>query len=314
MENLFNGGHWKIAPAKMKTLTSLLSLIIFLSEIPRLAHGQVQTPIPKLDKFGIQKIYADAPPPANNWFFNGTRDSRFMEGRILDAGNGWFKPDDATKFRIEILSDAAANEHTIETFDVPKVLARGYLYKPPDSPDGRGDFLNIEQTWRCRVIKTGTGTVGGSAHIELVPGGFEQTTSQTKVGKDKAVPASCETMSYHFNLYPLTGRVKFEKDSDHTSGYAKSNPEKENAVGPFVDGREFVEKAVLYRTTNGMKLEMYLDMTGQGDHFTKVLEYEDVGQWGPTEGGNAECHCSEKVILSMARVAIGYRCDNMVDF
>jgi hypothetical protein len=59
---------------------------------------------------------------------------------------------------------------------------------------------------------------------------------------------------------------------------------------------------------------MYMDMTGRGGSFEKVLEFEDAGQWGPTEGGNSECHCSENVILLMARVAIGYRCDNMVDF
>ena len=31
-----------------------------------------------------------------------------------------------------------------------------------------------------------------------------------------------------------------------------------------------------------MKLEMYLDMTGKGDSFEKVMEFEDTGQWGPT--------------------------------
>jgi hypothetical protein len=268
-----------------------------------------------LDKFGIQKIYDDAPQPVNNWTFGGNaNDPRFMEDRIVDAGNGWFKPENATKMRIEVLSDAAANENTIETFDLAKVLAKGYLYKPPNSTDGKGDFLNIEQTWRFKVIKAGTGTINGEAHIELVPGGYDQTSDKTKVGKDKAVPASCESMSYHFNIYPLTGRVKFEKDSDHTGGYTKSDPEKNHAVPRFDNGQEVVQKAVLYRTATGMKLEMYLDMTGKGDSFEKAMEFEDTGQWGPTRGGNSECHCSENVILSMARVAIGYRCDNLVDF
>jgi hypothetical protein len=31
------------------------------------------------------------------------------------------------------------------------------------------------------------------------------------MGHDKSVPASCESMSYHFNIYPATGRVRFEK-------------------------------------------------------------------------------------------------------
>jgi len=81
----------------------------------------------------------------------------------------------------------------------PKTLeAKGYLFKPPNSPDGQGDFLNIEQTWRLRVLKAGTGTKNGSAHIELVPGGYRQTSRPGKTGKDRAVPASCETMSYPF--------------------------------------------------------------------------------------------------------------------
>jgi len=270
---------------------------------------------PDVDPFGIHKIYADAPGPANNWIFNGNpRDPRFMEDRIVRAKDGWFKPQDASKMRFEILSDPSATERNIETFDVGKVLAKGYLFKPPDSPDGKGDFLNIEQTWRFKVIKTGTGTRNGPAHLELVPGGYEQTSKKRKVGKDRAVPASCESMSYHFDIFPLEGRVKFEKDSDHTTGYAKSNPQKDHAVPTFDQGQEVIQKAVLYRTEKGMKLELYMDMTGRGDSFQKVLEYEDTGEWGPTEGGNAECHCPENVVLFMARVAIGFRCDNLAEF
>jgi len=269
-----------------------------------------------IDVFGIQKIYADAPPPSNNWTFTGNaHDPRFMEQRIVAASGGWFRPENAQEMRLEVVSDISANERTIETFDLAKVLAKGYLYKPPNSPDGKGDFLNIEQTWRVRIIKAGSGTVNGSAHLELVPGGYRQTSQKTKTGKDQAVPASCEAMSYHFNVYPLTGRVQMEKDSDHITGYVRDdlNPRKDHVVPRFDNGQIIVQKAVLYRTATGMKLEMYLDMTGKGDHFEKVLEFEDHGQWGPTQGGNVECHCSEYVVLSMARVAIGYRCDNMVD-
>ncbi len=291
---------------------------MFLSS-QRQVQGQtansVSIPRPDVDKFGIQKIYGDAPQPVNNWAFDGnTVDPRFMEQKIVNAGNRWYKPQDAVEMRVEVLSDASADENTIETFDVANVLRKGYLYKPPNSPDGKGDFLNIEQTWRFKVVKAGTGTKNGEAHIELVPGGYRQTSDKTKVGKDKAVPAGCESMSYHFNIYPLTGRVKFEKDSDHTSGYTRSDPEKDHAVPRFDDGQVVVQKAILYRTAHGMKLESYLDMSGKGDGFQKVLDFEDRGQWGPTRGGNSECHCSENVVLSMARVAIGYRCDNMVDF
>jgi hypothetical protein len=269
------------------------------------------------DEFGIQKIYADAPAPANSWVFHSDpKDPRFLEQYIVPAGDGWFRPADPEELRVEVVSDTAANERTIPTFDMAKVLAKGYLFKPPDSPDSHGDFLNIEQTWCVRVIKVGAGTRNGRAHIELVPGGYRQTSIKNKAGIDHAVPASCEAMSYHFNLYPLDGRATMEKDSDHVSGYAvdASNPFKFHAIPAFADGREIIQKAVIFRTASGMKLEMYVDATGRGDSFHKVLEYEDQGQWGPTIGGNAECNCGQNVVLSMARVAIGFRCDNMIDF
>ena len=272
---------------------------------------------PETDSFGIRKIYADAPPPANNWTFTGNpSDPRFFEQHLVALGDGWFRPTDLRQMRVEILSDPSASDNTVPTFDIAKVLAKGYLFKPPDSPDGKGDFLNIEQTWRFKVVQMGQTTSNGEPHVELVPGGFRQTSDRKKAGRDRAVPASCEAMSYHFNIYPATGRAKLEKDSNHTSGYAvqSTNPQRKQATAPFADGREIVQKAVLYRTAAGMKLELYLDATGKGERFEKLLEYEDRGQWGPTRGGNSECNATEYVVLSMARVAIGYRCDGMLDF
>src|SRR3954468_13658045 len=50
------------------------------------------------DAFGIAKIYADAPAPANNWIFGGKEeDPRFMEQRIVEAGDGWFRPRNPTE-------------------------------------------------------------------------------------------------------------------------------------------------------------------------------------------------------------------------
>lgn len=288
------------------------------------------TPPPPLqvDQFGIQKIYADAAPPVNNWVFNGTiSDPRFMEQRIVSAGNGWFAPSNQTEFRLEIKSDTITDA-SIPTFHFQEVIKKGYLYKPVNSPDGKGDWGAIEQTWRFKVIKPGTGTTNGEAHVELVPGGYAQNSSLTKIG-NPAVPIACEAWSYHFNLYPLTGRRKFEKDSMHTPGYTvnSSDPQiTDSTVGKFDNGQEVIQKAILYPIPNtsvptggpAMKLESWLDMTGTGAKFIKVLEKVDDGKWGPTQGGNGAC-CSndsqyQYVVLNAARVAIGFRCDNMVNF
>ena len=100
----------------------------------------------------------------------------------------------------------------------------------------------------------------------------------------------------------------------HTNGYTKSDPEKTNAIAKFDNMQEIIQKAVLYRTTKGVKLETYVDESGSGTAFKKVLEFEDSGQWGPTRGGNAPCNCGEFPILSMGRVALGYRGDNWTTF
>lgn len=133
------------------------------------------------DSFGIQKIYADADAasPANNWSFTGNpRDPRFMEQYLIPAGGGWFRPSDPQEMRLEILSDPDASEESIPTFDLAKVLTKGYLFKSPDNPDGKGDFLNIEQTWRFKILAIGRGTRNGGPHVELVPGGYRQTSSR----------------------------------------------------------------------------------------------------------------------------------------
>ena len=188
-------------------------------------------------------------------------------------------------------------------YAIPLIAVRAYTASPGN--DAKGDFLNIEQTWRFKVTAMGTDTNNGGPHIELV--------------------------RYRFNIYPATGRVKF-----HTSGYTI---ESTKAVTPFVDsrqttelkkvvGREFRVKAdsakrgrptcfrrfwpesrglsplcpprhspkydalnffqicrilrlaavqLHFRTpAAGMKLELYL--------FELALEHEDRGQWGPARG------------------------------
>jgi len=63
-----------------------------------------------------------------------------------------------------------------------------------------------------------------------------------------------------------------------------------------------------------MKLETWVDETGAGNNFKKVLEYLDDGKWGPTQGDNSPCNCNQYVVLNMARVAIGIRVDFMQNF
>jgi hypothetical protein len=65
-------------------------------------------------------------------------------------------------------------------------------------------------------------------------------------------------------------------------------------------------------------VEQYHDTTGTGNSIKKTMEFTDDGTWGPTRGGNSDCCSGDKsyeyVVLWMTRMAIGIRCDNMVEF
>ena len=277
------------------------------------------------DVFGIQKIYGDdTRGPRNNWHLTSANDPRFFEQKPIGPdSNGYYTYPSLSQGRIEVLSDPSANEKTIPTFDVNKVIDKGYLYKPVDSPDGKGDWGDIEVTVRYADVKLGSGSY--EAHPEIVPGGYRQTSDTTKVGADKAVIAQCEAMSYHSNWYSQSHRVKYEKDSRHTGGYTvdSSDPQTTTATSPY-EGKSdpgVIHKFIIYRVPDpsvrggfAMKLETYVDETGSGKSFKKVLETLDNGKWGPTRSGNSACDASEYVVLNMARVAIGIRVDFMKSF
>jgi hypothetical protein len=277
------------------------------------------------DVFGIQKIYGDdTRGPHNNWHLTSASDPRFYEQKPVGPdSNGYYTYPSLSQGRIGVTSDPSANENTIPTFDVNKVIDKGYLYKPVNSPDGKGDWGDIEVTVRYADVNLGSGSY--EAHPEIVPGGYRQTSDTTKVGADKAVIAQCEAMSYHSNWYSQSHRVKYEKDSRHTGGYTvdSSDPQTTTATSPY-EGKPdpgVIHKFIIYRvpdpTVRGgfaMKLETYVDETGSGKSFKKVLETLDNGKWGPTKSGNSTCDSSEYVVLNMARVVIGIRVDFMKSF
>jgi hypothetical protein len=280
---------------------------------------------PNTDVFGIQKIYGDdTRGPRNNWHLTSASDPRFYEQKPVGPdSNGYYTYPSLSQGRIGVTSDPSANEKTIPTFDVNKVIDKGYLYKPVDSPDGRGDWGDIEVTVRYADVNLGSGSY--EAHPEIVPGGYRQTSDTTKVGADKAVIAQCEAMSYHSNWYSQSHRVKYEKDSRHTGGYTvdSSDPQTTTATSPY-EGKSdpgVIHKFIIYRVPDpsvrggfAMKLETYVDETGSGKSFKKVLETLDNGKWGPTRSGNSACDSSEFVVLNMARVVIGIRVDFMNSF
>ena len=104
-----------------------------------------------LDAFGIQEIYADAPPPSNHWTFAGNvDDSRFMEQRIIaevrKAYNAHTLKLTGANQKIAILIDTVPKDTDVQHFwklnslaipltNVEKINVKGGHLPPPNDAD-----------------------------------------------------------------------------------------------------------------------------------------------------------------------------------
>jgi len=284
-----------------------------------------------LDAFGVQKVYADLPAPYRQWHHTSVDDPLYYEQKPkLVSGSGleqWLTFPKLTQGRIEVLPMPGLKDSDIETFDYSKVIKKGYLHLPRDDPSGNGDWGDIEMTIAIRNAVPGSGSF--ESHFEFVRGGFRQTNDETLSGKDKAIPASCQAMSIHSNIYPKPGsdRTKFEKDTRHTPCYTAHDPEFKNAPSKAgIDQvKGYIFKTVYHRiadpSQNGgyaMRMEQYASTDGlEGKKFTRMSEFEDRGKWGPCrKAGSAKpCGCPDEYpIHSMDICCPGIRIDFFKSF
>lgn len=275
------------------------------------------SPSSNVDVFGIAKVYDDDKRgPRNNWHMTSANDNRFMESNPKATSGGWYTYQSLNQGRIEVMSVPGLTEDSFDTFWIDDLIKKGYAYKPIDTPDGTGDFGDVETTIKYRNISKGSG--GFEAHPEFVYALFRQTNDTKKCGKDKRVIAQCQAGSYHANIYET--RCKFEKDTKHTEGYTAHDPEAKVGYGSAGQSG-FVHKAVYYRVPNSnlpggfaMKLEQYMS-TDDGKTFKKIIEFLDDGKWGPSKGGhNSECGCTEYVVHNYGHPTLGIRIDFMKSF
>ena len=148
------------------------------------------------------------------------------------------------------------------------------------------DWKNVEMTGYFKVNSFIDSTQNGPAHIELVARGGRSANDLTMFS---GLPEQCEATTYHSNTY-VTGRVKFEKELEHTQGYAIQDPEKSNAVYPL-HGRWIGIKGVFYNLSDhSVRLEQWIDEGSNiSNNWHKVLSYTDDGHWGsghPNCGGS----------------------------
>jgi hypothetical protein len=208
-----------------------------------------------------------------------------------------------------VLTSTLFQENQIKTLNQKQMAAQGYMLRP-------NDWKNVELTAYLRVVHATSSTTNGEAHIEFGAHGARNTSGGTVGGFD----SSCEATAYHSNTY-LTGRVKFEKDLKHTPGYSveSADPQKLHQVNTTeFNGQNWIGiKAVIYDMNNGsVKVEQWVDDHTSnivpGNHWRKVLETVDHGQWGPTRGSiDGACGGGEFQIASWGGPIALFRWDNI---
>ena len=167
------------------------------------------------------------------------------------------------------------------------------------------DWKNVEITGYFKVNSFTDSTQNGPAHIELVARGGRSTNDSTMID---GLSEQCEATSYHSNTY-VTGRVKFEKELEHTVGYTTSDPERLHAVDPL-KGRWIGIKAVFYNLSNhSVRLEQWID-EDSNNNWHKVLSYTDDGHWS---GGHPNCGGSNNQVITWGGPIAIFRWDNIDD-
>jgi hypothetical protein len=252
-----------------------------------------------LDKFGINQLY---PTKANGeqWYFNmqnPTSDPQLNPNGVTLTKNadGSYKAT-SSSVRLQVYTSSGYHQNLITTYDQQALAQKGYMQSP-------NDWKNVEITGYMKVNHFTTSTTNGAAHIELLARGGTHTSS---------VP--CEGTAYHSNTYE-TGRVKFEKELEHTSGYTTNDPQISGATGTL-QGKWIGIKAVFYTFQNGsVKLEQWLDdksdnINSPGNNWHRVLQFKDVGSWG---GGIDNCGGTPTTIITWGGPITHFRWDNIDD-
>ena len=272
-----------------------------------------------LDQFGVKELNPSK-PGGEQWFFNGATGNPNNDPRTGTPNEGPHttfagkNPDGSWKVqssevRYGILTSTFFQENQIKTLNQQQMAAQGYMLRP-------NDWKNVELTAYLRVVHATSSTSNGEAHIEFGAHGARNTSGGTVGGFD----SSCEATAYHSNTY-LTGRVKFEKDLKHTPGYSveSADPQKLGQVNTteFKNGNWIGIKMVIYDIGNGsVKVEQWVDDHSNniqpGNHWRKVLETTDHGQWGPTRGKiDGACGGGEFQVASWGGPIALFRWDNI---
>ena len=257
-----------------------------------------------VDKFGIKEIYPTK-TGGEEWFMN--MDDPGNDPRIGGEGPStiFVSQDDdgswkvqSTEVRYGVLTSSGYHPDLITTLNQQALAAKGYMQSP-------NDWKNVEMTGYFKVNAFTNTTQNGAPHIELLARGGRNTNDD---GTIDGLSRQCEATTYHSNTY-LDGRIKFEKDLEHTIGYTTGDPGKQHAIRSLL-GRWIGIKAIYYNLPDGrVRLEQWID-EDSNNNWHRMLHYTDKGNWG---GGYPDCGAANTQVITWGGPIAVFRWDNIDD-
>jgi hypothetical protein len=257
-----------------------------------------------VDKFGIKEIYPTK-TGGEEWFMNmdEPRNDPRIGGEgpstifVLQNDDGSWKVQ-STEVRYGVLTSSGYHPDLITTLNQQALAAKGYMQSP-------NDWKNVEMTGYFKVNAFTNTTQNGAPHIELLARGGRNTNDD---GTIDGLSRQCEATTYHSNTY-LDGRIKFEKDLQHTIGYTTGDPEKQHTIRPLL-GRWIGIKAIYYNLPDGkVRLEQWID-EDSNNNWHRMLHYTDKGNWG---GGYPDCGAANTQVITWGGPIAVFRWDNIDD-
>lgn len=257
----------------------------------------------RLDIFGVKEIYLSKQGGEEWYFSNDPQNDPRIGGEgppttfVQRNGDGSWKVQ-SNEVRYGVLTSSGYHPDLITTLNQKALAAKGYIQSP-------NDWKNVEMTGYFKVNSFTDTNQNGAPHIELVARGGRNTHN---IGTIDGLSRQCEATTYHSNTY-VDGRVKFEKDLEHTIGYTTNDPERQHAISLLI-GRWVGIKAVFYNLPDGkVMLEQWID-ENVNNKWHRVLKYVDDGTWG---GGQPNCGGTDHTIITWGGPIAIFRWDNIND-
>jgi hypothetical protein len=237
----------------------------------------------QVDPLGVRMIYPSN-PGGQAWFINMNNpesDKRFdPKDTITRNPDGSWKIRD-TQVRMNVFTTSGYKPSTIIT-NQKQLASRGYMQDP-------NDWRNVEVTGYVRVNAAGDDD------------NFTWYARGGKHGKDGA----CVGTAYKPGLF-FSGKIQFSKEQWHSKGYAKSD---EISALPSIKGRWVGFKSVVYNTSVGVQLEIWLD-NASNNQWKRYATFLDRGGWGNEAG---KCGGSPDQIIWWGGPVVTYRWDSATD-